>query len=299
MTSTRSNRRLTASATRCCWAPSWMSRSSRRRSSSSATRTRRRDLQVAVPLVGRGHQRLQGHVQAGAVDQQSGQVGRIVQQPLLDRGCRTRRIGLDGQLAPTRSPRRSGRRTDGSRLRAGRVRPAPGGGQPVAEVGGQRGGGRAAEALGDEAHQLLHPAAEVRRRVGAAGESAQPLLAPGRAQPPQAFAHRLQGERDDRGREQVEQQPGLVAQRSEGTGQHHQQQVAGGGVGHQSQPGEQARDRTSDAGARRPPAMGAYGSRASRNVITARTRRLVSSSWLSPNLPKIWLMFFSTARSLR
>ena len=43
VTSTFSSRRLTASATRCCWAPSWMSRSSRRRSSSSATRTRLRD----------------------------------------------------------------------------------------------------------------------------------------------------------------------------------------------------------------------------------------------------------------
>ena len=32
--SVRASRRFTASATRCCWAPSWMSRSSRRRSSS-------------------------------------------------------------------------------------------------------------------------------------------------------------------------------------------------------------------------------------------------------------------------
>ena len=37
------NRRLTASATRCCWAPSWMSRSSRRRSVSWASTSRCRE----------------------------------------------------------------------------------------------------------------------------------------------------------------------------------------------------------------------------------------------------------------
>ena len=37
------SRRLTTSATRCCWAPSWMSRSRRRRSASRASTRRRRD----------------------------------------------------------------------------------------------------------------------------------------------------------------------------------------------------------------------------------------------------------------
>ena len=106
-------RRFTASATRCCWAPSWMSRSSSRRSASCRSTSRSRD---AAQLVGPRRQLGAPQLELGAqpcpAQDQPRLPGQPREQALLDRGERAcaRAPGRPGRRAARRraAPRATG-----------------------------------------------------------------------------------------------------------------------------------------------------------------------------------------------
>ena len=139
--SVSASRRFTARATRCCWAPSWMSRSSRRRSASWASTRRWRDVRSSSARAESSSTRC-GELGAepGAAQHRPGLGGEPGEQSLLDRGERPVLVLPARRSTPSSSPAWPTERPVPSRRRdrprvgvlAGRLAP---GGQVAASAG--------------------------------------------------------------------------------------------------------------------------------------------------------------------
>ena len=223
------SRRLTTSATRCCWAPSWMSRSSRAARRRGRRPAAPRRLQLLGPQPKLAARRAELGAQPRAAQHQPGLGGQTGEQPLLDRGQ-----GPPSRSCTRSTPSRSPASTT-SRGAIGRVA-----GRRVVGVGVRGPGrGRAPSVVVDRPARpgptTRRCPRELPRQPPSPGRGARPVVVgagDGLGEPAQHVVRRAPAVAQPLGHDRV-QEPAtrLEAERDDGRGEHRQPDVRRVGAG--------------------------------------------------------------------